>query len=560
MIRRSCVDDKYFKDIGLDNLESNLQKNVIYVCSNILEESPLEYHKKQIFINQDMYNISISLLCSKYPELYAPLQRYLNGKKHYWSNMFLCSKTVFFELCEWIFPKLFFVYERLDFKEASVAEHRFIGYLAENLFGVFWELQSKKGRVVKSLPISFVEQTDISVKLPPAFLENNISICFSCDKNYPPYLTTAIQSIVDHSSEKNNYDIVILEDCVSWEDQQKIQTLIRKNISIRFVNMAPFVFKYKDYICSRNFAWYTSSIYFRYFIPIIFNDFKKVLYLDCDVVLLADVALLYNTELNGHIIGAVKDIERRRWLKDINRRKQTLNFDKELGICDSREYFNSGVCLFNIPKMQHQRVVENLLEMTRIFNSKQDNWYGDQDILNGLFYGDVCFIDESWNVMWVVNNRVKDYSIELDAETCSKYKKSLQKPRLIHYCDKEKPWLAPNIFLAHHWWNCARKSPYYEFLLLNLCSGINARSHINDCLCEKTVIPKQDKKVCRTYTHRRFIKQFVPYGVMCYWLRKRYQIEEDRTLLAYPGLFKKIRRFIKFSMPYGIICNMKKGR
>lgn len=52
---------------------------------------------------------------------------------------------------------------------------------------------------------------------------------------------------------------------------------------------------------------------------------------------------------------------------------------------------------------------------------------------------------------------------------------------------------------------------------------------------------------------RSAVKQLVPYGLMCVWLRRRYGIIEDLPLLAYPGYAKCLRRLVKFSLPYGLI-------
>ena len=561
MIRCLSVDEAYEKRIGLDLVAEKVNKKTIYVCSNTVDISPFEYHEKQAFIDKTMYQQALQLLCCNYPELYVPLHQYLHGKKHFWSNMFLCSKEMFFELCEWIFPKLLYVYEKLDFSNASIAEHRFIGYLAENLFGVFWELQREKGYIIKSLPISFVENTDVPLALYPAFEHNNIALCFSADKNYPSYLSVAIQSVISHASVDFNYDIVILDDDVCYVDKIKIQNLSnKKNISIRFVYMEPYIRRYVEHISIKDFAWYTRSIYFRYFIPRIFNKYSKVLYLDCDVVALDDVAALFNIDLSGCMIGAVKDIERRRWLKSDECREKTLNFDRNLGICDSRQYFNSGVCLFNVTKMLAENVVDKLVEMTKIFNSNEKNHYGDQDILNGLFYNDVCFIDEAWNVMWVVNNRVKDWNIELDLESYLLYKKSLKNARLIHYCDREKPWIYPELLLADYWWKEARKTPYYEIIYQGmLMNKINRANNVNEIVPLTYSMDTQvDVNVKKKPWFVALTKNLVPYGIMCDWIRYRYNMEEDKKLFAYPGFGKKCRRIVKFMLPYGIVKGWKK--
>lgn len=59
---------------------------------------------------------------------------------------------------------------------------------------------------------------------------------------------------------------------------------------------------------------------------------------------------------------------------------------------------------------------------------------------------------------------------------------------------------------------------------------------------------------------REIVKQFVPYGIMCTWLRSRYGLVEDLPLLAYPGVIKRMKRTIKFALPYGVIKAWKRRK
>lgn len=46
--------------------------------------------------------------------------------------------------------------------------------------------------------------------LRPAFKENNVAIFFNCDEKYVPYLAVTISSIIKNSSDRFNYDLIIL--------------------------------------------------------------------------------------------------------------------------------------------------------------------------------------------------------------------------------------------------------------------------------------------------------------------------------------------------------------
>ena len=143
--------------------------------------------------------------------------------------------------------------------------------------------------------------------IEPAYKNNNIPVVFSVDDNYAPYLSVCLQSLILHSSKKYNYDIWILDGGLGKDRQTRILKLINNtpNISIRFFDITSF----------SELGNYTFSIsnhasianYYRLFIPIIFENYTKLLYLDCDLLICRDVSQLYNTNLDGSMLGAIND-------------------------------------------------------------------------------------------------------------------------------------------------------------------------------------------------------------------------------------------------------------
>ncbi|MCR5765491.1 MAG: hypothetical protein K6G09_05885, partial [Treponema sp.] len=120
--------------------------------------------------------------------------------------------------------------------------------------------------------------------------KNVIPICFATDDNYIPLLAVAIASLLDNSSEENFYKIYVLTTQLKEENIQKILKLKKPNSSIRFVSLAKELDKYTDLFHLRDY--YSKETYYRIFIPNLFPQYKKVLYLDCDIVVLKDVAEL----------------------------------------------------------------------------------------------------------------------------------------------------------------------------------------------------------------------------------------------------------------------------
>lgn len=522
LIRLPYAGDNYEKDIGLSLLNDIIDKKEIIISKNTNEETVLDYHLNLPFIVPTMLLGSLNKIKLKYPEDKDNIDNFINGHTFYWSNMFISSRDVFFELCNWIFPKLFYAFENLDFSKTSVAQNRFVGYLAEILFGVFWEKKEREGFHLISKNIAFLENTEIEPEVCGQLGAGEVPIVFCANKDYLKYLSVSLVSISENSSPSTKYNIYLLVDNLQNSDRLKLDSIIKRkdNIKIHYLDMSYWHSRYASYIRYGNKFHYTPNIYDRYFIPLIFKDFNKIIYLDCDVVVLTDIAKIFDIPIaTNSYLGAVKDIERRRWLFDKSRSEHVLSYDKNLGIENSYDYFNSGVCVFNLKKMRDDNLTLKLLTNTKKYNELSSQWYGDQDILNGLCYGNVTFLEPAWNVMWVVNNKIKDWSNQLDAQSVAAYKQSLLNPNIIHYCDFEKPWYFPNYDMSYHWWKFAKMSPYYEEFLSDLSKKsiqdtLVSQNEIND---KKTIINSYDlRKILAKLLYVRYLKfklmTFITFG------------------------------------------------
>ena len=71
----------------------------------------------------------------------------------------------------------------------------------------------------------------------------------------------------------------------------------------------------------------------------------------------------------------------------------------------------------------------------------------------------------SWNIEWIVQLKIKDWSIEIDEKSYFEYKNALRNPKIIHYCDIYKPWKSPELELASIWWKYARMTDFYEDII-----------------------------------------------------------------------------------------------
>ena len=268
-------------------------------------------------------------------------------------------------------------------------------------------------------------------------MENNLNVIpifFAIDDGYIPFLAVALESLIENSSKQYYYSIKVLYTNISEENKKKINKYKRENVNIEFVDLKQYIEKVKDKLYTRDY--YTNTTYFRLFIANLYPQYNKAIYLDSDIVVLGDIAELYNQDIGDNLVAAAPD--------DVI---QTIKVfqeyaEKVVGVADYRNYFNAGILLMNLDEFRRfdfQNKFLYLLETIK-FTVAQD-----QDYLNRLCKGKVKIIDKAWDKMPVANDDFDDKDL-----------------KIIHYNLADKPWHYDNIRYKDYFWKYAKKTEYYN--------------------------------------------------------------------------------------------------
>lgn len=268
-------------------------------------------------------------------------------------------------------------------------------------------------------------------------MENNlevIPIFFAIDDSYTPFLAVALKSLIDNASKNYKYLIKVLHTNVQEEHMKQIKKFESQNVSIEFVDLSYYIKKVQDKLYTRDY--YTNTTYFRLFLPELYPQYDKVLYLDSDIIVVGDISELYNTDMGTNLVAAAPD--------DIIQYNKVFQDYAELvvGVAKYQNYFNAGVLLMNLDQLRKFNFQEKFLYLltTVKFSVAQD-----QDYLNRLCKGRVTLISHDWDVMPYVNNETKPEDI-----------------KLIHYNFAYKPWHFEDVTYSEYFWKYAKKTEFYD--------------------------------------------------------------------------------------------------
>lgn len=306
-----------------------------------------------------------------------------------------------------------------------------------------------------------------------------IAVAFACDENYAPYLPVAVQSLAEHASAAARYDIIILDCCSEARSEAFLEAINvlrgilaeRGNFTLKLVKvraaLANNAFLRKNEQALKRYGYGT---YARILIPDLLSDYEKVLYLDIDHIILADVAKLFDLPLADNLIAAVPEIRAARArLMPRGARKRLI--EKKLGLKDNEYYIIGSPMLFNIGLCLAAGFTERVLEF---LSKEHDLPFPDQDAINSVCKGRIYYLPQKWGR---VNN--SDFAeicgaIERKAPPrvakaiLGDWRAELYRPAIIHYVSAPKPWKSVDPEYSGIWWHYAAKLPSGAVLLFAL--------------------------------------------------------------------------------------------
>ena len=263
-------------------------------------------------------------------------------------------------------------------------------------------------------------------------MNKEIPVFFAVDNGYIPFLSVALRSLIDNTSKENIYAIKILYTSVTDENKEKIKKYEKENISIEFVDLNKQLEDIKEKLYTRNY--FSNTTYYRLFIPELYPEYKKAIYIDSDTICLTDIANLYNIDMKNNLIAGVPDgaIQAIDVFKDY--------VERVVGVSDYNNYFNAGIIVMNLEELRKYKFQDKFIYM---LGKVRFEVAQDQDYMNRLCKGRVKLLDFSWNRMPIMGKQTGDINI-------------------IHYNLGAKPWYFDDVLYQEYFWKYAEKTDFYN--------------------------------------------------------------------------------------------------
>lgn len=247
-----------------------------------------------------------------------------------------------------------------------------------------------------------------------------IDVVLCSDENYAPYSAVVMISALTNTKYKEGFHFHLLTTGLKEETEAKLKSTILEygaKIDITTVNAS--ITRERKIELGR---FGIAALFRLYMHRYLDKSIKRVIYLDCDLVILGDLKQLWEQDLADKTVGAVTDL------------CSPSSYSKRV-----TDYFNSGVLLINLEKWRNKNIGENALE--NLITTPYKYQYLDQDVLNDMLKKDWLSLDLSWNVQPTSYNAYKKNYEYLLARNDELYN-SIKCPNIVHFIGPIKPWHA----------------------------------------------------------------------------------------------------------------------
>ncbi len=256
-----------------------------------------------------------------------------------------------------------------------------------------------------------------------------MNVTYVSNEAYSQYLGAGLYSLYDNNKDEKQLNVYIISIGMQKASLKKLKATAK--LFNREVNIIDFN-NIKDKLGEKiKTGRFDSSIMGRVFLgELLPEKVKKVIYLDCDTIVLGSLRKLWQLALYSNIMAAVPE--------------PTVSADikKAAGLYRDYLYYNSGVLLINLELWRRENIKEKVLAYHKSIS--RACFFNDQDALNGVLAYRIKLLPPKYNFFsnykyWNYKELVKA-TPKYEIITRKEYEASKVHPVILHFAGDERPW------------------------------------------------------------------------------------------------------------------------
>lgn len=249
--------------------------------------------------------------------------------------------------------------------------------------------------------------------------KTDLHIAACCDQNYLPYVAVMMVSTINCLDRQYRpvFHFVAVDVGERWLSRLAEEVESRGG---ELVIYQPDLSAFQGLPTLR----YGDSVYQRIllaeYLP---KEVHRVIYVDADTYVVADLSDLWRSDLGGWPVGAVEDLSRSAC--------KTINIPRP-------EYFNSGVLVLDLDAWREHGIARKVVDYAAANAHRLK--HVDQCSLNAVLHRQWQRLPPRWNQQATVYKALNRHSAGSGYEK-SELREAIRNPAIYHFTGREKPWL-----------------------------------------------------------------------------------------------------------------------
>ncbi len=261
-----------------------------------------------------------------------------------------------------------------------------------------------------------------------------MNIVYGCDDKYVFILATSLVSLLQSNQNVKELNIYLVSDNISLKNKQLLQNMVEEYN--RKLTILPFFDFCEEIGIDVDFGHYSAAAYIRLFLARILVSLDKVLWIDCDTLVLKSLEPLWNIEMGDCVCAACAD--------------NSVVGKQKCQFTQSDKYYNSGVLLIDLNKWRKNNIENKCLQT--LIQQKGYSFDVDQGILNRVLKGYIYTLPLKYNVSskdYIYGISISDcinefWDSNLEYYPVTERKEALTDPVIVHFLEDHsgmsRPW------------------------------------------------------------------------------------------------------------------------
>lgn len=260
-----------------------------------------------------------------------------------------------------------------------------------------------------------------------------MNIVYASDNNFAEILGISMISLFENNKECSEITVYILDDGIDKVNKEKLDFIGEKYGRKIFFEKIPNLHELAGVEIHTNSRWSLSTFSRLFLEKILPENFQKVLYLDCDILINDSLEDMYNTELGEYYCGSVWDC-----ISDGHK--------ANVGLSSSDNYINAGMMLISLDNWRRNNLCDKFIEFINSYGG--DTPYVDQGVINGTISKHIKILDLRYNCYTAVfdftyGDLIK-YRKPSEYYSESEFENAKNAPAIVHFTTSFlslRPWV-----------------------------------------------------------------------------------------------------------------------